>query len=370
MAAQKARRGNATMVVMVFGTLLGFSALSIDVGLIRVAGTEIQVTLDAAALSAASVLDGTDAGITKARAVAIDIASQNNVLGSGVTLTSTSVELGAWDRVTAAYDPYDAGDDPALVNAIRIVHQPPSFDSGLGGVAFGVVGYTVQARSMAFRPRNAGPAGDSDCFLPLAVPDCHLASAPLGANPPPLKFTFNPTPTDSIAWGNPAANPNTAWIRSQLLDSCSSGVVSVGDLIQVNEGVHNAANQTIRDIINGISTDVWDPVYGPIPLRDGLTANLFPGNSEVTAGRWSYVLEGPVALVDGGPDCSAVSFTAGMPTTGIGWAVIFDVMSTGGDKNLWIQLDTVGLHTVNGTVDPDATGLNVLGQGDPILEQW
>jgi len=362
------RRGNATRVVMVFGTLLGFSALSIDVGLIRVAGTEIQVTLDAAALSAASVLNGTDAGITRARAVAVDIASRNNVLGNGVIIPSTTVEVAHWDRGTGVYDVYDLGvDDPALVNAVRIVHQPPSFSPGLGAVAFGAVGYTVQARSMAFRPLNAGPAGDSDCFLPLAIPDCHLASAPLGANPPPMKFTFSPTPTDAIAWGSPAGNPNSAWIQSQLLDPCASGNVEVGDPIFVNEGVHDSALQTVRDIINGSSTDTWDPVYGPAPLRDGITGND-PLNSEVT--RWGFVLEGPVALVDAGADCSAVSFVGSLPTTGIGWAVVYDVMSAGGDKNLWIQIDTVGQHSVQGGVDEAATGLNVLGKGDPILELW
>ncbi|MEZ4236658.1 MAG: pilus assembly protein TadG-related protein [Myxococcota bacterium] len=362
------RRGNVTMVALLFGTLLGFSALSVDVGLIRVAGTEIQVVLDAAALSGASTLDGTEAGIDRARSVAVDVASRNNVLGQGVTLPAAEVVIGAWDPDTATFTAYRVGDDPATINTVRIAHTPPSFASGLGGVAFGAVGYTVDAQSMAMRELKAGPASSTKCFLPLAVPDCHLASAPPGANPPPMKFTFNPSPTDAIAWANPSANPNTAWIRDQLADPCAGGnEVRVGQNVQVNEGVHNSALQTVRDIINTTGVTTWDPVYGPLPLRDGVSANDL-ATSDVT--RYGHTLEGAVALVDGGPDCSAVSFSGPLRTTGIGWAVIYDVSAAGGDKNLWIQLDVVGEHDIWGDTDDAATGLNVLGVGTPELELW
>jgi hypothetical protein len=368
------RRGNVTMVVMVFGTLLGFSALSVDVGLIRVAGTEIQVVLDAASLSAVGALDGSAEGVARARQVAVDIASRNNVLGFGVDLSTADIAAGIWDQETRIFEPYEVGDDPEPVNAIRVIHQPPTFESGLGGVAFGAVGYTVRARSMAFRPVAAGVASAANCFLPLAIPDCHLASAPLGANPPPMKFTFAPSTTDSIAWGNPTANPNSSWIIDQFQDSCSSAPIEVGDPVHVNEGVHNTGISYAAGMINGTNPSegtLWDPLYGALPPQDGVSANTLL-DTAIAPARYGHTVEGAVALVNGGADCAAVSFTADMPTTGIGWAVIYDVKDAAGNQNFWIQLDVVGEHEIWGEVDETgtATGLNVLATGDPILALW
>lgn len=369
----RARRGNATLVVLSFGTLLGFTALAVDLGLIRLSGTELQAALDAAALSGVGALDGTDPGITKAIDTAVAIAAANHLLGQPVSLASGDVVVGAYDRATGIFDPYVAGMDTKTVNAIRVSHAPAAIGPALGRVAFGAVGYNLDAKAMAIRPIDEGTAGSAECFLPLAVPDCHLAGLLPGTNPPPLQFTFNPTPTDSIAWGNPDANPNSAWIDSQLRDPCTGDGVEIGDGVQVNEGVHNSALQTVADLINGNiagpTAGPWPAAYGPIPPRDGIVANL-PADSAVTGPRWGNVVEGAVALVDGGIDCAAVSFTGALPTTGIGWATIYDVMDAGGNKNLWIQIDVVNPHSVWGKVDPAGTGLNVLATGEPTLEQW
>jgi hypothetical protein len=182
-------------------------------------------------------------------------------------------------------------------------------------------------------------------------------------------MTFSPTPSDNIAWGNPAANPNTAWIRSQLQGACSSGTITVGQPMYVNEGSHTSALHEIRDILNNttaVSPDPWPvPLLGGTPPRDGTSANL-PGDSDVNVVSYGNVIAGPVALVDAGA-CGSPSFTGTVPITGITWAYIYDVESSGGDKNIWVQLDFVNEYEVFGPVDPSATGLNVLGQSDPML---
>lgn len=351
------------MVVLMFGTLLGFTALSVDIGLIRVAATEMQASLDSASLSGAGELDGTLGGIERARTTAFEIAALNLVLRNPVTLSDQNVEIGTYDAALDTFTLFSAGDDPLPVNAVRIVHVAPPLAPVLGGVAFGVRAYPLAGSTLAIRPRAAGPAGSSECFLPLAIPDCHLAGVAPGTNPKPLTFTFNPSPTDSIAWGNPAANPNTSFISDQLADPCAGENVEVGDLMQVNEGVHNAANHTIADILNGASPDptFWDnALYGAPPLQDPSSAV-----SLATYGR--NTLEGPIALVDGGTDCSAVSFSAAMRVTGIGYAIIVDVVEAGADKKIVVQLDLVNPHEVFGTVDEDASGKNVLATGDPSL---
>lgn len=360
---RRQKRGNVTLVVLMFGTLLGFTALSVDVGLIRVVATEMQATLDAAALSGAGELDGTLEGIARARTTAIDIAARNRVLQRTVTLEADNVEIGTYDPASASFVLFAPGQDPLLVNAVRIVHVDPPLSPVLGGVAFGANPYPVGGSTLSVRPRAAGPAGSSDCFVPLAVPDCHLAGVPAGQNPPPFVFTFNPSPTDSIAWGNPDANPNSNFLKGQIENPCTGPQIAVGDLMQVNEGVHNSANKAIADVLNGASANptFWDTaLYGPQPLRQG--------DSSVTPANYSHTFEGPVALVNGGANCAAVSFSGALPVTGIGWAVIYDIVDKGGNKRIHMQLDLVNPHEVFGSVDEDATGKNVLATGAPALE--
>jgi hypothetical protein len=354
------KRGNAVVVILPFGVLLGFSALALDVGLIRVVDVELQTALDSASLSGVSELDGTDAGIARAEATAITIASLNEVLTQPVVLTAADVHVGAYDRLLDTFDEYDPGEDPLLVNAVRIDHALPPIAAVLSGLPFGIAQHSRDSRSMSVRELNAGPATTARCSLPLAIPDCHLAGLPPGDNPPPLTFTFNPTPTDSIAWGDPRANPNSNDIRDRLINPCSVSV-EVGDPMFVNEGVHNSAVQTMKDILNGDAPgrDTWDSgLYGTIePPFSGST---------VDPTDYGHTYEGPVALVDAGPNCSAVSFTGSLPVTQIAWAVVFDVSDSGGNKFLRIKLDVVNPHDVWGETDPGAVG-NVSAPGEPGL---
>lgn len=361
----KRRRGNATIVVISFGVLLGFTALALDVGLIRLVDTELQAALDSASLSAVSELDGTDDGITRAHATAINIAAQNLVLGAPVSLVASDVVIGAYDRATDTFDPYDAGDDTQLVNAVRVNHTLPPVAAIMSQIPFGVSSHTRAGRSMSLRDFAGKPASSTSCFLPLAIPDCHLAGVPLGSNPPPMTFTFSPSPTDAIAWADPAGNPSSAAIQSRIVDPCSA-TIETGDPIYVNEGVHNVALQTIKDIINGVGPvgrSSWDVAsYGGIMAQDI--------DSTVNPADYTHTFEGPVAIVDGGTDCSAVSFTGTLPITGIGWAVIYDVSDQGGNKFLKIQLDLVKPHDIWGETDDDATGPNVTAPSPPALARW
>ena len=82
--------------------------------------------------------------------------------------------------------------------------------------------------------------------------------------------------------------------------------------------------------------------------------------------RHDHLLEGPVALVDAGDDCSDVDFTGSLPMTGIAWAMIFDVKSSGSPKVLQVQLDVTTEHEIWGEVDTTLEG-NVLSNGEPTL---
>jgi hypothetical protein len=358
------------MSALLLTTVLGFTALSVDIGVTRLARTQLQTAVDAAAISGAQELDGTADGIALAEARAIEFAAYNTVLAVPVELTAAEVEVGTFDVATQLFTAWDGGEDPATVNAVRINETAAPVLPFLARVALDVGLLDVQATSLALRPLAAGPAGATECFLPFAIPDCHLAGLPAGTNPDVFKFTFAPTPTDSISWGDPDQNPNTNEVRNQLTGMCDQGEIAVGDPMHVNEGNHTSAIQKLADILNeatAVEVVPWDAaLYGPMPARDGVSANT-AAQSAVTAANWGNTLQGVVAFVDGGDDCDNVSFTGEIPITGFAWAVIYDVKQSGSNKNVWMQLDVNAEHQIWGDVDESAVGDNVLGVGAASL---
>ncbi|MCA9495189.1 MAG: hypothetical protein KC621_34915 [Myxococcales bacterium] len=368
--SRRERRGNAILTGLMLSTLLGFAALSVDIGLIRVAKTELQASLDSAAVSAAGELNGTAAGRTAAVETAVEVAAVNTVIGAAVVLPPANVELGVYDADTGTFTLADGTTPNVQVNAVRIVDTGVTFDAILGQVAFGQASYGVNSRAMAVRSWSGKKAGSSQCFLPFAIPDCHLAGTAPGTNPDPFKFTFSPTPTDSIAWGDPDANPNSADIKSQLSGQCSHEEIELGDPMYVNEGSHTTALQLIGDVLNNSTALVpttWDTtLYGAMPARDGVHANL-PAKSDVTVANWGNTLQGVVALVDGGTDCSAVSFTGSLTITGFAWGVVYDVQDSGSDKNVWMQLDLINEHEIWGDADDSGTGPTVIAADPPAM---
>lgn len=364
------RRGNVVMSALLLGTVVGFTALSVDIGVTRVARTQLQTAVDAAAVSGAQELDGTAAGIALAEVRAIEFASYNTVLGHTVALTGDDVDVGSFDPATNTFDVWAAGEDASTVNAVRISESAAPIVPFLAKVAFGAGLLDVEATSLAQRPLAAGPAGSSDCFLPFAIPDCHLSGLAANTNPPPFKFTFSPTPTDSVAWGDPDQNPNTNDVRDQLEGACDQGEVAVGDVMHVNEGNHTSAIKKVSSILNkqtSVETVPWDgSLYGPLPARDGVSANTV-AQSGVKPANWGNTLQGVVAFVDAGADCDSVSFTGEKPITGFAWGVVYDVKESGSGKNVYIQLDVTAEHQLWGDVDESAVGNNVLGVGAAAL---
>jgi hypothetical protein len=326
--------------------------------------------VDAAAVSGAQELDGTAAGIASARARAIEFGAYNAVLTHSVNLTTSDVVVGAWNADTGVFDPYVAGDSTLDVNAVRIQKSGTDVVPILGSLVFGTDALQVRATSLAQRELNGGPLGNSACFLPFAIPDCHLSGLAPGQNPPPMSFQMSPTPKDKIAWGDPDNNPTTSDAKQQMLGSCDMGQVATGDPLYVNEGNHTSAIKTVADIINKKTTQTtepWDTAkYGPMPLRDGIHANV-KKDSSVTNANWGNTFQGVVALVDGGTSCNTVSFTGTKPITGFAWAILYDVSDTTDTKNIWMQIDVNAPHEVWGDIDDDAKGTNVTGVGDSTL---
>ncbi len=352
------------------GTLLGFSALAVDIGMVRAAKTQLQVGVDAAVLGGVGYLDGTQAGVDLARSHTPVLAAHNDVLQQPISLGADDVQVGIYDPLsTPAFQVYvDGVHDPGEVNAVRVDHQPPNVRPGIAGIAFGRTGMTIDARAMAVRHKSAGPLKNSACFLPIAIPECALTGVPAGTNPAPMRVQFSPAPTDNVAWADIDNHPNTNELRNQLEGPCTNGVLEVGNTIHVSNGQNNAVLHKIADILNdntSVAPEGWPTdVLGPVLARDGVHANT-SGSSAVSSSNFGNIIQGPIPIVDAG--CPNPSFTGEPEITGIAWAVLYDVDKKGGDKNIWVQLDFTTPFDIFGDVDPDATGPNTLGYGDPVL---
>ena len=152
----------AVQVAVSLTTLIGFSALAVDVGVMYTARAELQRTADAAALAAAAELGGQAAGAAAqdaAREVATQFAELNKVAGSATELAVSDVVFGVAyiDPVT---DKYVFTETQEFPNAVR-VHVRRTSTSASGPVAlyfasiFGVDHADVGARATAvLTPRD------------------------------------------------------------------------------------------------------------------------------------------------------------------------------------------------------------------------
>jgi hypothetical protein len=416
MRDRKTRRGNAVVIVLMCSTMLAFGAISVDVGMISLASIELQQTVDSAAFSGAQELDGTEEGIERAFATAQTVAQANPVLGRTIQLATADITAGAWDYETGAFDPWVSGDDTEAVNALRIEHSPAAIAPGLGAFAFGKDGYTITRRSMAERRMGSEPAGSSVCYLPFAIPSCHLAGLAEGVNPSPFTFTFNPSPTDSVSWGMPGKNPNSNEIRDQLDGQCDGDLIEMGLDIYVNEGVHNSALKALADTLNNqgaANPEEWDEdMYGPMPTWPNaasstnstsftITANgngngtgngngngngngggssggggnggggsSSSSSSAVGLSNWGNTLQGPVPIVDAGSDCDNVKFNGSFKVVGIAWGVVYDVQDQGSNKYVSMQLDVVNEHEIWGEESTTSVTDNVRVPSEPMFTNW
>src|SRR5262245_12077798 len=122
--ARRERVGNAAFTAVSMICLLGFGALTVDIGHARKARAELQNAVDAAAHAGVLELDRTDAGLEAARAAAVAMASVNLADGDPVALADGDVVTGVYDGST-----FTPSSDAAEVNAVVVTHQKLDIDA-------------------------------------------------------------------------------------------------------------------------------------------------------------------------------------------------------------------------------------------------
>jgi Flp pilus assembly protein TadG len=151
--------------------MMGFVALSFDVGNLYHVRTEIQSGVDAAALAGASALDGTAAGGTAAIARAVAYGQKQHVYkNDNMPLADSNVVLGTWNFDNNTFTAGTA--DWTQVNAVQVNYTEPSVSLPFAAV----VGKTSLPVTTLGAAVGGGPADDA-CGFPMVVPDCAVEAA-------------------------------------------------------------------------------------------------------------------------------------------------------------------------------------------------
>jgi len=353
------RRGAAKVSALAIVPILGFTAMVVDLGLLDVSKGELQAAIDATAIGAVGYLDGTTGGAELAVTEAINLAAMNTVLGDALVLTADDVQVGIYDADTDVFTAVDPTiyPEPEAINTVVIDPGDRQMNTVIAHI-FGADTLTVPARATrVHRASGHAIAGTSACYLPFAIPDCHIPETLPGTNPAPLKLSWASGDTNLFGWTNRDAQPSAININAQLDAPCDDyDHVMMGDATTLNTLQAPGALTKMAAILNGIDTvtpDTWPTDMGAVPARDGVAANL-AANSMVGSPTYGNVIQGIVPLVAAGT-CAAPDVTDELAVTGFAWAVIYDVSDTPGQENVWLQLDLINQHDIWGRPDANNT---------------
>lgn len=359
------RRGFATMVLFALIPLLGMSALVIDIGTLQVARSQLQGSIDAAALAGVGYLDGTEGGLSLAISQTQAFAASNPVLDDPVQLAAgEDIVTGRYDK---ELDEFVSTSDPTLVNAIYVEKSLGGLTTFFAGAAFGVGVVDATATSLA-RTGDIYAAGEVDCFLPLAVPDCVVDES---ATFESVILRMSSAQLDNTGWANPDGSVDDTYVTNQLSDDCSSSPAVVGDLVSLQNGQMNTAFKMIHDLLEA-STETWDgDRLGPIPPQMGTAEYLAlhpDSDSDSVLSSYGNVIQGPVIMFEPthGACGAEEQFNQDSTITGFAWAVVHDIDDQGDGKNISVSLDLTYEHEV-GSDKGGIDGGNVTWQDDHQL---
>lgn len=272
MRAQATARRNgergavAVMAAILISLLIGFLALSLNVGIMMESRGQLQNASDAAALAAARALNGQASGLNDAIQAAIDYSQRHVVYGSTVSISNDDVTFGRWELdstkcnsgdcffpFTLAYSTMN----PRQVTAVKINNGRDGFPHNdpitLPFGAF-VGADTAKVRSAAVAV-GAGSA-DVNCALPLAVAECRIVKPnnELDCNNR-LALVMSTANDDTLGFANMIDSlnaPGGNWSAGQIDNgACNNGTARAGKAKLQNGKDWNQVADAIRGWDNG-----------------------------------------------------------------------------------------------------------------------
>ena len=276
---RRQRGVTAVLVAIMLTLLLGSLAFGMNVGHSRMVRGQLQNACDSAALAGARELDGTAAGVLKARTMAADYAARH-VTDAAATVNinpASDVEVGHWDfklpRATA-FTPL-AGSTVAqlqqmnavLVRAGRDSSRGNSLNTWMGGiVGLETMNVTSQAVGVGGGPRN------NDCPVPIVLPSCAILKNGQSTCGETMNFTtdgtFSNDTVDTI--GFTSLDPTSSSVSNNDVRT----ILNNGECLPVQEGdniaIQNGAdfNKHVYDALASFLQKNGNTVAVPIVQKD------------------------------------------------------------------------------------------------------
>lgn len=347
------RRGNFAIITGIALTaLIGMGALAVDTSYAFFVRQQAINAADAAALAGATGLDGTEDGMALAIERAQAIAAVNQAGGAPVLLDGNDIEFGFWDDETREFVP---SDDPEEVDAIA-VRAVVETQGLLGEAAFGKSIERVSGRAVGLS--QEGRADTVECFLPIAIPSCLIEQGGGPEAAQEIDMVLNPPGADNVGWARPDGNPNASWLRSQIRDCEYSGELSIGDTVQLGNGVVASAMSELADAIEA-SDSSWDSEpWGAMPEQEGRSA--------VHSSSYGNTWEAPALVFEDDSYCDGGGkWNGSAELTGFVWVAVYDVVTTGpaSGKTIKARVDTTRTHKVGKGSGGPAWGVSSAGGG-------
>jgi Flp pilus assembly protein TadG len=276
----------AVMVAITLPVLLGFAALSIDIGQALVAKNELQDVADAGALAGARRLGVTYAGgpggtpppmtvqeqqnftltdPSQIRNSAKEVAALNYAAGASITLLDSDIQIGQWNGVTKTFTATNT-----LPNAVRVTaRRDGSANSPISTFLanmWGINSLSLSASATASLT-PLGTTNPGELNAPFGISDNMGTWPNCGSS-----IQFSPTPSSCAGWTTFDRSPfNTPNLRA-VMDGLETGTSPA-----------SVAGQTYLQFGGGQLGSIADP------LHDLLVAREQAGNAQIntnSSGSW------------------------------------------------------------------------------------
>lgn len=348
------QRGNVLVIAAVsFAILAGFGALVVDLGFVSTVEAQLQTATDAGALAGARVLDGTEAGLVKARATAVEVAGRNDADGQAVILDpATDLDLGTWDPAARSFT---ISADPAQVNALRASTRRSDLTPFFARVAFQRDALGAAVQSIAVSGPRTG-AGGVPWYLPFGLPNC-LFDSFSEERLQDMTFVLSPPGLDNTGYAAIGDVTNASFLRAHFaaIGPCmeqwaADGTVEaecalaeVEDNVNLNNGTSDAVLQYIATHI-GTDGIPWDStLWGELPAQQAKSA--------VSPADYGSTYVGPIPVFQSGSSYCSGSGGSWNETAQIDffvWAVLYDLVRSGGaaSKTVYLRIDLDSIYEV------------------------
>lgn len=342
---QHHQRNGVVVVVTIVSlvTLVGFAALTTDVGYLMALAAETQKNADAAALAGVSAVKESLYDEYYARASAVLL--NNHEAGGFPTQQNTTIQIGRWDEQTLQFTGLDPSNANSA-NAVRVVSVRPEAPLFLAAI-FGKDHTSITREAVA-----------------RVIPSCNGIWG-LDSVDVPGSVYIDSYDSTAGAYSTGSALDNG--------DVCSNGEITVSGSADVNGDVLSATGDVTiiggAAVVTGITEDAIDPVTSPTIHYGDLITNNDNGsiglttegndpldNTHVSApGLWDLVLTSNeiLTLAPGTYIFDDITMTGQSSLVITGPTTIY----------LWDDLEMAGGTSFITTGNP--ADLTIISDGDP-----